>query len=240
MTSLPSSGRSTSGTAMRAVGLLVVLHDGDERAADGHAGAVQRVHEARPLLGAEAGVEPPRLVVRAVAAAGELPVALLAREPRLAVELLRRRGAEVAGGDVHHLVRDAEALQDRLLGREDHQVLGRALLRRAEAEHLDLVELVHAQDAARVAAGGAGLAAEAGRIACVADRERGLVEELLHVHRRQRDLAGADEAVAVHRLVDLGAVGGEEAGAVHGLLAHEHGRDHRAEALALDDGRARS
>ena len=38
-------------------------------------------------------------------------------------------------------------------------------------EHLDLVELVDAEDAARVLAGRAGLAAEAGREARVAERQ---------------------------------------------------------------------
>ena len=38
-------GRSASGIDDRAVLLLVVLEDRDQRAADGEAGAVQRVHE---------------------------------------------------------------------------------------------------------------------------------------------------------------------------------------------------
>ena len=44
-------GRSASGIDDRAVLLLVVLEDRDQRAADGEAGAVQRVHELR-LAGA--------------------------------------------------------------------------------------------------------------------------------------------------------------------------------------------
>ena len=39
------NGRSASGIDHRAVRLLIVLEDGDQRAADGQAGAVQRVHE---------------------------------------------------------------------------------------------------------------------------------------------------------------------------------------------------
>ena len=58
------------------------------------------------------------------------------------------------------------------------------------------------------------------------------------MHRRERDFAGADKAVAVDRLVDLSAVGGEEAGAVHGLLAYQHRRHDGAKALGADDGEA--
>src|SRR5690554_5723165 len=38
----------------RAVSSLIILQDGDQRAADGDAGAVQRVHEARALLAGRA------------------------------------------------------------------------------------------------------------------------------------------------------------------------------------------
>src|SRR3712207_7403099 len=57
-------------------------------------------------------------------------------------------------------------------------VLLRGLLGPAEAEHLDLVEPVHADDAAGVLAVGTGLAAEAGRPAGVAQRPARQVEHL--------------------------------------------------------------
>ena len=101
-----------------------------------------------------------------------------------------------------------------------------------EAEHLDLVELVHAEDAARVLAGGARLAAEAGREAGVAARQRLAVEDLPCVQRGQRDLGGPGEVeVVIGQLVDLLLGVGQEAGAVERLLADEDGRDHRLEAL---------
>ena len=92
---------------------------------------------------------------------------------------------------------------------------------------------MHAEDAAGVLAGRPGLAAEAAGVAGVAQGQLGLVEDLVHVQRRQRHLGGAHQVEAV-RLdpVDLLHVGGEEAGAVHGLVAHQHRHDHRAEALA--------
>ena len=79
--------------------------------------------------GAEAGAEPARLVVGGVRARGELAVALLARDPGLAVELARRRGAEVADRDVDDAVGDLERGEDPLLDREDALVLGGRLAR---------------------------------------------------------------------------------------------------------------
>ena len=66
-----------------------------------------------------------------------------------------------------------------------------ALLGRAEDEHLDLGELVDAVQAARVAARGAGLGAEAVRQADVLQRQLPLVEDLVAVHAAQRDLGRA-------------------------------------------------
>ena len=48
-------GRSAAGTTTRAVLLLVVLEDRDQRAADREARAVQRVHELRLAGPAAAG-----------------------------------------------------------------------------------------------------------------------------------------------------------------------------------------
>src|SRR5690349_11164976 len=124
------------------------------------------------LRGAEAGTEAARLVVGRVRAGGELAVAALARDPGLAVVLLRRRGAEVADGDVDDAVGDLELAEDPLLDRQQALVLLTGGVRLDKREHLDLVELVDAEDAAGVAAGGAGLAAEAGREGAVAERKR--------------------------------------------------------------------
>ena len=79
--------------------------------------------------------------------------------------------AEVVDRDVDDAVRDAEPLEDLLLDAQQPLVLGRRLRRLDEREHLDLVELVHAEDAARVLAGGARLAPEAGREPGVAARQ---------------------------------------------------------------------
>ena len=80
---------------------------------------------------------------------------------------------------------------------------------------------------------GARLAPEAGREARVAQRQVGGVEDLAGVHRRQRDLARADEVQVVFgHVVDLLLGVGQHARAVERLLAHEHRRDDRLEALA--------
>ena len=115
-----------------------------------------------------------------------------------------------------------EAADDLLLDREDALVLVPRLVGRAVREHLDLVELVHAEDAARVLAVGAGLAPEARRVARVARRQRVGVERVAAVQRRERHLARADEEeLAVVDVVHLRAVGREEAGLFHRALAHE-------------------
>src|SRR5262245_4178439 len=109
----------------RSVGALTVLEQGDQRAADGDGGPVQRVDVDRARLGlrAVAAVEPPGLVVGRVRARRQLPVAALARDPALAVELPGRGGAEVADRDVDDPVGDLEVHEERLLDGEDALVL---------------------------------------------------------------------------------------------------------------------
>ena len=110
-------------------------------------------------------------------------------------------------------------------------MLGPSVFCVREDEHLDLVELVHAEHASRVLAGGAGLAAEAGREPGIAERQRVAVEDLGHVHRRKSHLGGAREEEAVLlELVDVRLLGWEESGAEHCLLAYEDGREDGREA----------
>ena len=131
------------------------------------------------------------------------------------------------------------AAEDLLLDAEDALVLGGRLLRRHEAEHLDLVELVDAEQPARVAPRGARLAPEAGREPGVAHRQVRGVEDLLRVQRGQRDLARPDEVQVVGgHVVDLLLGVGQHAGAEERLLADEHGRDDGLEPVAPDDSSA--
>ena len=127
-----------------------------------------------------------------------------------------------------------EPADDRLLDREDPLVLvPRRRSGIAEREHLDLVELVHAEDAARVLAVGAGLAPEVRRDARVPARELVGGEDLAAVQRRERHLARADEEqLVVVDLVDLRAVGREEPGLLHRRSRTSTGRHDRREPLA--------
>ena len=83
---------------------------------------------------------------------------------------LRAAEAQVAGRDVHDPIVEAELPGDLLLDREQLLLLVPRPVGMAVAEELELVELVHAEDAARVLAGGAGLAPEARREADVVQR----------------------------------------------------------------------
>ena len=186
------------GHVHRAVGALVHLEQAGDGAGDRAQGAVERGRGLRLPVGvAVADGQPPGLEGGAVRGAGQLPVGALAGEPRLDVELARGAGAEVAGGDVDDAVGQLERLEELLLPGEQPAVLVGGLLGPAEAEHLDLVEPVHADDAAGVLAVGAGLAAEAGRPAGVAARPGGEVEHLLHVHPGDRHLRGPDQVEVV-------------------------------------------
>ena len=167
----PRYGPQHLGHRHRAVGALVRLEHRDDPPG-GREGAVEGrdVLRLAALVGREAvaDVEPARLVGRAVRRRGELAVRALRRHPGLDVVLARRARAEVAGGDVDDAVAEAEVLQHPLLQRDEAQVLGLGVFGRRVDEHLELVELVHADDAAGVLAVRPGLAAVAGRPAGVA------------------------------------------------------------------------
>ena len=143
-------------------------------APDGHRGAVQRVHvhrlaAVRPIP----DVEPARLEVGRVRGRGQLAVALLRRQPGLEVVLLdrrRARGRRRAMFTTRYGISSACRISSSIASSRSCSA---ARLRRLdEREHLDLVELVHAEDPARVLARGARLAPEARREARVAARHR--------------------------------------------------------------------
>jgi hypothetical protein len=76
-------------------------------------------------------------------------------------------------------------------------VLGVGVFGAGELDQLDLLELVLADDAARVFAGGAGLGAEAGGVGGEADGQARVVEDLVAVEVGDGDLGGGDEPVVV-------------------------------------------
>jgi hypothetical protein len=166
-------GAQRLGHLDRAVGLLVVLHHRDQRAADGHAGAVEGVHELG-LAGfriAPARLHAAGLEIAAVGA-GDLAVgaataARLRGRRSCAPRSPCRRCTAASRGTAGR----ASAAPPR---RASHAlVLGVAVGRaRDDADQLDLLELVLADHAARVAPGAAGLGAEARRVRGHAQRQR--------------------------------------------------------------------
>src|SRR5919107_282177 len=178
-----------------AVLLLVVLKDREPRAADGEAGAVERVdvlglRAARP---AEAYLRAARLVRLEVRARRDFAEGVLRGQPHLQVVGLRRRAAHVAGRERDDAVVQPELLQNPLgVARQPFEFLVRVLGER-ELHQLDLVELVLADDAARVAAVRAGLRAEAGRVGDGLQRKLGGVEYLLAMDVRHRHLGRRDK-----------------------------------------------
>ncbi len=93
-------------------------------------------------------------------------------------------------------------------------MLGLRVRRVDVREHLDLGELVDPEDAAGVLAVRPGLAAVAGRVAGVAQRQLVRVDDLVHVVRGERYLGGADEVLVVLvQVVDVLRGLAEEAGA---------------------------
>src|SRR5262245_12481874 len=158
-----------------AVGFLVVFQNGDKGTAHGDSSAVEGVDKAGALvLGTlEADAQAAGLKVGAVGSAGDFAIfAGLAAggHPGFQVELAIGGAAEVARAGVDDVIGKAQALEDRLLDGEQFLVDPVRLVGRAEDEHLDFRELVDAEQAARVAAGSAGLRAEAVRQADVLDR----------------------------------------------------------------------
>src|SRR5687768_13434961 len=114
---------------------------------------------------------PPGLIVAEVADAADLEPALGAGSPDLEVVLARLDEAHLARAHEQDAVGEAEALEEDLRPLGQPFELRLRLAGRDEADHLDLVELVDTEDAARVPPGGTRLAPEAWRVGGIADRQ---------------------------------------------------------------------
>src|SRR6185437_11451828 len=221
-------GTQRLGNRHRAVLVLVVLQDRDQRAADREARAVQRVHEARAplpairaLLGPITRIHAARLVIAAVGAARDLAVASLPRQPDLDVEGLARGRAHVAAAQDDGAIRYLQPFQH-LLGARGHAlVLGGGLLRRGDRDQLDLGELVHADHAARVLAGRTRLGAEARREGGVAQRQHLLVQHRVVGEVGQRQLGGRHQPEAVVGMEHVLGEARQLADPVGGVVAHQ-------------------
>ena len=110
-------------------------------------------------------------------------------------------------------------------------MLGVSVFGFAVDKALDLVELVHTDDAASVLAVAAGFTPKATRPARVPLGSVAEVDDLVHVIAGQRHLGGTHQiqVVVLVEVVDLVGVRPQEAGALHDLGAHQHRRDHQGE-----------
>src|SRR6478735_817697 len=220
----------------RAVRVLVVLQEGDDPAGRGE-GAVQGGNRAgalgRTVLveHAFADVEPARLEGGAVRGRGQLAVGALGGDPGFAVKLAGSGIAEVPRGRVDHAIGQLALGQHLLFPGQQARVFGGGLLDRGVDEHLHLVELVHADDAAGVLAVRTGLAAVAGALPGVADRAAREVQDFVRVVAGQGHLGGAHQVqVVLREAVDFGVVLDVESGALHGFRADQRRGDHGDEA----------
>ena len=124
---------------------------------------------------------------------GDFAIHVLAGQPDLDVVGLLRGKAHVAGAERDDAVVQPEPPQDFLGGGQHALVLVLGLLRRGDGDELDLGELVLADHAAGVFAGGARFGAEARRAGGVAARQRVFVDDGFADEIGQRDFGGGNE-----------------------------------------------
>src|SRR6202171_1205553 len=149
----------------RAIRLLIILHDSDPRAADGEPGTVQGVNEVTlaGALGLEANAGAAGWKCFAVRTGRDLAEFVARRQPNFDVVGFCRGEPHVAGAEQHGAIVQAEFLENCFRVAHEGFVLFVAFFRMRELEELDLLELMLAEDAARVFSRGAGLGSEAGR-----------------------------------------------------------------------------
>src|ERR1700734_2732389 len=140
-----------------------------------------------------AGVHAPGLEVAADRAGRDLAKSPLPRQPDLDVIGLLRREAHVAGAERHRAKVQTEAFEYFLGALRHPLVLFPRLLGRCDRNELDLLELVLADYAARVAPGGSGFRAEGQSRSGEAERQGLLVDDALANEIGKRNLGGGDE-----------------------------------------------
>ena len=176
---------------------LALLEDGHQGPARREARAVQGVDELGlgPARRAVADSRPPGLEVPKIAARGDLPVGVLGGEPDLQVVGLGGGEAEVPGAERYRPVVEPQELEHPLgVGGERFELL-LARLGPGELHQLHLVELVLADEPARVLSVGARLAPEAGGAGGVLQGKVRRLEDLPRMDVRDGDLAGGNEVV---------------------------------------------
>src|SRR5690606_10274715 len=170
--------------------LLILLEDRHDRPTDRDARAIERVDRTRLAanLGPVADLRAPRLEIFEVRARRDLAIRVLTGQPHLEVVRLRRRKAQIAGAQRDDAIVQTETLQHALGVLAQRLELAVARFGLAELHELDLVELMLADQAARVATTGTGLGAEARRVRGEPDRQLAGLEDVIGVEVRDLHL----------------------------------------------------
>src|SRR4030042_7161761 len=169
--------------------------------------------------GAIADIRPPRLEVAAVGAGADLQPFLAAGRPDINVIRLGGGKTEVAGAELADTVGQTQSLADILsvAGKLFQLVIGS--FRRNEFIKLHLIELVAALDTAGILAGGHLLAAEAGGVSDVVQRQGFFGENFITMEGGEGYLGGAHEPEVVFDvMIDIFGELGQLSGAYHAFL----------------------
>ena len=184
------------------------------------------------VLALDADVQTACLCVTQIGAGADFEVLLLAGAPSLDIAALDLQVSQIAGAAVQLTHGDLHAAEQ--LHRHLPQLLVPvgALLGAADHDHLLLLELVDAVDAALLDAVGTLLLPEAGAIGGQGQGHLALVDGLVDEAADHGVLAGADQVqVLTLDLVHHGVHLGEGHDALHHVAVHHEGRDDVGEAL---------
>src|SRR6266436_5645204 len=202
-----------------AIGLLTIFDDGDPGASDGQAGTVQRVDELALAAGfwLEANSGAARLKGFAVRTGRNFTKSVARRQPDFEVVRFRGSKAHISGGKQHGAVVQPKFLENGLRVSCERLVLFVAFFRMREREELDFLELVLAENAARVFTGGAGFRAEAGGPGSHENRQLFPGNRFIAIKIVQLDFGSGREP-------EVGVFYFEEIGGEFGQLARTHER----------------
>ena len=177
-----------------AVRLLVRFNQRDKQPRQCRAAAVEDVREfifARFRFKPQ--IHPARLEILAVRAARHLEITPLPRRPHLEVVGLRARKAHVARAQQHHAVMQTQQLEHALRVRHHFLQLIVAVLRFHNLDQFNLVELMHANHAARADARRARLTAKTRRVGAIINWQLAFLENFLAMNVRHGCFGGRDQ-----------------------------------------------
>mmetsp|Transcript_29359 Transcript_29359/g.57217 ORF Transcript_29359/g.57217 Transcript_29359/m.57217 type:complete len:284 (-) Transcript_29359:339-1190(-) len=188
------------------------------------------------LGGLEPCVHAPRLKVACGGDGTDLAECILAGHPGFDVIGAACAEPHISGAQDYGSVRDIKGFQD-AFGAAEHPFLLRiTFTRMGHRHHLDLLKLVLAQHAGRVAPGGPGLGAEAERVRGEADGQGGLVQYVACDGVGQGHFGGWNEPHTLFGLVAVFAKFGKLISAIHGLIADEDGGVHFEQPVLIHMG----